>query len=51
MEQGRKAKDPEQAGARDEVKPKVAEVRAVVLPLARMGPAFAQAVEQRLLTR
>jgi hypothetical protein len=51
MEQAQKARDREQAGAWDEVKPTVAEVRAVDLPQVRVGPAFAQAVEQRPLTR
>ena len=51
MEQGREAKVPEQAGVWGEVKPTVEEVRAVVLPQARVGPAFAQAVGQRPLTR
>lgn len=50
MEQAQKVKDPEQAGAWDD-ELAVAEIKAVVLPLARVGPAFAQAVEQRSPTK
>ena len=51
MEQAQEVKDPEQAGAWDEVDLAVAEIKAVVLPQARVGPAFAQAVEQRSPTK
>ena len=50
MEQGREAKVPEKAGARDKVEPTVAEVRAVVLPQVRVGPVFAQSVVNKYLT-